>query len=311
MLLTVSSAEYTSGFQDSFWAAMSGRLTQMTVVMHPEDEPTRFTVLTQLTKLTSLRVCFKSCGTRSRRPESAPQRDVDKPISYALNLPELRSLHMTNLEVKDLTLDCPKLCSLVLEHCWIQGRPSLQASLENFAFNDKTCLDVHEAFPLSNVLGLTRLHCQLPGKVSQETFFSILPTMSALRTLDLVSWDHCLPPLVPASLQAFKFVLPLRYRPLSQEELQHFADACQSPEVHSAHLLKYWKWAPDEISVLEKIKGQSKARVNLQDDLMEDDVLGILNEEVFPIDIDARSPSSCYNWKSWQELKLFDPRESA
>ena len=219
---------------------------------------------------------------------------------------------MTNFITKDLTLDCPRLRSLTLEHGCVHGRLSLQASLENYAFINETCLDVHEAFPLSNLLGLTRLHCQLPGKMSQETFFGILPTMSALKTLDLFSWDHRLPPRIPAGLQAFKYVLPLRHQPsLCQEELQHFADACQSPEVHNAHLLKYWKWKQDEISALERIKEESKAKVFLADNLMEYDVRFILNEEALPIVANASNPSPCFKWKSYQELQLFSPRELA
>ncbi len=134
--------------------------------------------LNQLIHLTNLDVhnTGKCCADRASR-------------SHVLELPELKRLYMYEGVLKDLTLNCPRLRSLLLNSCEVKGHIVLQASLENLSV--KGCSFDHEAFPRSSLLGLTRLRWQCPTRTKHRDnmLYGILPSMSRLRSLDLLIRD--------------------------------------------------------------------------------------------------------------------------
>ena len=247
--LNSASAKDVFLFQYNFWAALSENLTELSVIMHPADQPVRVADLTQLTQLTSLKL-------------SLPMTAAVRTISDRLNLPGLRSLHLAYVRAKDLVLDCPRLRSLTMEYCYIQRHISLQASLENFLFRELSGFQIHDACPLSNLLGLTRLHCQ-------KRFFDILPFLSGLRTLEVSSDDGYLPPYLPSSLWTIKYFVRCTWSYQSSwcsRELQHLEMACQLPELQSLALWHMYEWIPQVGDAVQKLKGESKAKVTIQQD---------------------------------------------
>ena len=83
--------------------------------MGPAQQPIRMDVLTQLTNLTSLWIYM---DLDMKDNNDSHTREVD--ASSILNLPGLRSLHMTSFRARDLLLLCPKLRKLTMDYPWIK-----------------------------------------------------------------------------------------------------------------------------------------------------------------------------------------------
>ena len=181
-------------------------------------------LLAQLTNLTSLRIDMVRDS----------DGDIDEvAASYTVSLPGLKSLHAAQIKAIDLTLLCPGLRSLTMEDSSISGNLSLPAFLEELSIRGRLQMD--RAFPVSSLLGLTSLLCDVPRGMTQELLFGALPSMTALRNLDLILMNGQLPSLLPGSLRAIKYIL-MSGDKVSPRELQHFAGACQLPELQELML---------------------------------------------------------------------------
>ncbi|CAL5218921.1 g667 [Coccomyxa viridis] len=247
--------------QDDIWGALSERMTELTLNLTPhKDEPMRMSVLTQLTSLVSLEICIMG----------DPLGDMDDEVtaSYHLSLPGLESLHMRGINAKNLSLHCPRLRNLVMDYPYIEGILSLPASLEDFAI--RGVAPFHEPFPVSNLLGLTSLLCHVPLSIDRDALYAALPSMSALRKLDIISFFGQLPPLLPPSLRAVRYFVTGEY-PLSSQELQHFAKACKLPELQSMGLYNCQTWKPYEIRTLQKIQQECKANIIVEKNWKDED----------------------------------------
>ena len=261
-----SGGEQGSCFQTRFWAGLSNSLTELSITVgveyeygHQQTYPRadtfiRTDMLTQLKNLTSLKIQgYRCCVNRYYRIQH---------YSYGMDLPGLRNLHMADFAACDMKLNCPNLRSLTLEHCWFfRGRLSLQAPLEELSWTGLSNLEVHEAFPLSNLLGLTYCQCQFIGADDQERFYAILPQMSMLKTLDFVLYSDALPPRLPASLQNIRY-LTLNW---DSRNLERIEDTCQLPALQSISLLNSGRWLPNVLSSLKDVQQASKAKVILED----------------------------------------------
>ncbi len=159
---------------------------------------------------------------------------------------------------------------LTLEHCWIQGQLSLQAPLEDLSWTGLSDLHVHEAFPLSNLLGLTYCQCHFIGEEYQDhlkasdAFYDHLPLMSNWKAFDFVPYMGALPPRLPASLQNIRYII--RAIKWDSRNLERIADTCQLRALQSISLLNCEKWDPSVKSLLKKVKEASKAKVILEED---------------------------------------------
>ena len=242
--------------QDKFWPAISKTLTELIVILDAAREALRLDLLSQLSNLTSLKIgSGKWLGERPR--------------PYVLSIFSLKSLYARCLSATELTLACPELRSPTLEECRIRGSLSLPASLEDFRLRGASTPHMQEAFPVSSLLGLTSLHCSLPDSMKPDLLYNILPSMSALRTLDLVL-DHGwlpvpwilgqLPPLLPASLLAVRYFVTSP-NGLGPVDLQRLSDACQLPELQSLSLHNCAGWDPQMWRSLEKVGQGSNVKV--------------------------------------------------
>ena len=250
---------YYQCIQDDIWGPLSERLTELCVTLAPhEDQPMRMDVLTQLTNLVSLKICIG--------------RFIDDEVtaSYALSHPGLKSLYMRGINVRNLELRCPRLRSLVMDYAYIEGVLSFPASLEDLSIRGISSSPIHEPFPVSKLLGLTSLLCHVPLSIDRDALYAALPSMAVLRKLDIISYFGQLPPLLPPSLRAIRYFLTGEY-PLSSQELQHFAKACQLPELQSMGLYNFGTWKPSEISTLQKIQQESKVSIIVKENWDDED----------------------------------------
>ena len=248
-------------FQDEFWPALSERLTELCVDIPDDHKAMRTDVLTQLTSLTFLKIRVNDGATRDTGVEVA--------ASYTLSLPGLTSLHLSSITTEDLVLLCPRLRSLTLDYPSVRGCLSLPASLEELSIRGFTAPPMHKT-SMSGLRGLTSLLCNVPGGMTQSFLFGILPSMSALRSLDLVLSDGQVPPRLPGTLRAIRYYLvdvtyPTPTVPLSSRELQHFAGACQLPELQSMSLCNRYIWTADEKQALNKIQAESSVTVSVEE----------------------------------------------
>ena len=250
---------YHQEVQDGIWGALSERLTEVSLdLTSDEDQPMRMDVLTQLTNLVSLKICMVG------------NRDHEVSTSYTLSHPILRSLHMRRINVRNLDLRCPRLHSLVMDYPSIKGVLSFPASLEDLSYRGIAILPFHELFPVSKLLGLTSLLCHVLLSMDRDSLYAILPSMSALRRLDIIMFNGQLPALLPSGLQAIRYFM-LGEDPLSSQELQHFARACKLPELQSIGLYNCQTWTPSEISAVQKIQQESKAKVIVEENWVDED----------------------------------------
>ena len=101
-------------------------------------------------------------------------------------------------------MHCPKLTKIRLYECWLggAGEMCLQAPLEDMQILSSNVFCLHDGFPLSNMLGLTRLTLSPnsghhPG--IDEALFKSLTLMTRLQLLDLsitcdrLTGSHALP----------------------------------------------------------------------------------------------------------------------
>ncbi len=237
---------------DEYWDALSESLVDLSIGLQGryfgwQNALTRrwMLVLDKLTNLTSLKVC----GWHH--------------TACALDLPRLKSLHISHFDTSDLTLNCPGMCSLALERWTIRGHLSLEAPLEHLACKGDINIYVHEAFPRSNFLGLTSLRCHLWNARSQlipNVINGILPLMSMLQILDLVFRKGGLPLHLPASLHSISYYLERHWRP---NDLQRFADTCRLPHLHSIKLVHWKEWKPDDQLALQDITAQGKGKISV------------------------------------------------
>ena len=229
-------------------------------------------MLTQLTRLSRLKLSLSGFVA----PESVRSCDMC--------LPSLRSLHVREMTFADLTLKCPALRSLCLHSCYIEGNLTLQSPLEELSCTD--CLNMLRVFPLSNLHSLTRLHCDhLTVYPMKADIFNVLPLMTDLRSLDIISYTGCFPRSLPASLGEIRFVLHAdcqwRYdNSNALKQLQYFGYACQLPELQRIDLWRCGKWEPCELQKIRRMMAKSNVKtvVTVRD--------GIKDEEIFPEDED-------------------------
>ena len=247
---------YHHRIQDEFWSGVSKTLTELVVILDPDREALRLDVLNQLTSLTSLKI--GSCKWLDERPRP-----------YVFSVPSLKSLYVRCLSATDLTLACPELHILTLEECRIKGSLSLPASLKDFKIRGASTRHMQEAFPVSSLLGLISLHCSLPETMKPDLLYDILPSMSALRTLELclnhgwlpVPWAvGQLPPLLPTSLLSVRYFVTSQSG-LGPVDLQRLADACQLPELQSMSLQNCAGWDPEMWRSLEQVGKGSNVKV--------------------------------------------------
>lgn len=129
---------------------------------------------------------------------------------------------------------------------------------------------MHEAFPLSNLLGLTYCQCHFIGEEYQDhlkasdAFYDHLPLMSNWKAFDFVPYMGALPPRLPASLQNIRYII--RAIKWDSRNLERIADTCQLRALQSISLLNCEKWDPSVKSLLKKVKEASKAKVILEED---------------------------------------------
>ena len=251
---------------------MSERLTELCVNL--EAAQIRMEVLNQLTNLKRLRITLNTDAS----DDESEKLPLGSTKSYALSLPGLDSLYVDGLLAEGFALHCPSLRSLTMQFCMILGNFSLQASLEDFAIRGISGPRMKETFPVSSLLGLTSLHCQPPGHMKSELLFGALPSMSALKVLELVSYNEQLPPALPASLQEIKYILPTSSL-WTPAQLQHVAAACKLPELQSLSLYNCEKWEPSELRALQKVAKESKAEVTVRDNWVDEE--GIMMGEAF------------------------------
>ncbi len=230
-------------------------MQELTFTMH--SRPTQMASITCLDCLTSLEIYTPDCHIHDSH-------------SCVLNLPGLECLYIQRLVMKDLVIGCPRLCKVTLEDCWIQERLFLPASLKECFFRRECVL--RGMFPLGNQCGLTRLHCHLPlgCRMSADALYGVLPCMSELRTLELDIFECGLPGLLPGSLRAIRYTVWARWEP---RNIQHVADACQLPELQEFMLLGRHKWAPHDMRSIQEIKGKSKSKIIMKDNLTEADIV--------------------------------------
>ncbi len=255
--------------QEDFWSALSENLTELYFIMDPHPyKPMRLDVLTQLTNLTSLKFNMIE-GMSDVEWDAAAYEPA---TSFVLSLPRLKSLHMRQIQADNLTLLCPELRSLTIDGLRLKGDLSLPASLEDLSIDSSWhyTFKLHEAAAVIALRGLTSLLCHVPEGVKQAFLFGILPSMSALRNLDVALCTGQLPPRLPGSLRAIRYSLVdaiyfRRAGPLSPRELQHFAGACQLPELQSISMCNSSKWTPGVLQAIEKIQAESSVDVSVEE----------------------------------------------
>ena len=244
--------QHAAQIQDDYWAAMAHSLTELEMVVDAADEPLRMAVLTQLSKLTSLKL------------ENTGYNCYNRPASYVLDLPGVTSLELGNLHGKVLTLTCPGLRRLDLFNCRIYDQISLQAPLEKFYCQGGSGFRVHEAFPLSNLLGLTSLQCDLSRNTRHSSCLIILPSLSGLLSLTIQTDDGLSPPFLPSSLSTIEYYVRSA-SVLDPKQLVHIGKACQLPELQCITLRHLFEWEPNFVQGFRKFKGKSKAKVTWED----------------------------------------------
>lgn len=232
-------------------------MDELTFTMRDKVRPGQMNWITPPNCLTSLEIY-------------TPDSHIYDSHSCVLNLPEIECLHIERLEMKDLVIGCPRLSKVTLQDCWIDECLLLPVSLEEL-FIRRECV-IHGAFPLSNLCGLTRLHCHLSlgCGLSADDLYGILPSMSRLQTLELDLFEWGLPRLLPGSLRAVRYTLWAGWEP---RDMQHVANTCQLPELQELMLLGRHKWAPHDLRSIKEIKERSKPKITMKDNLTEADII--------------------------------------
>ena len=225
--------------------------------MRCEIRPMQMARITCLNSLTSLEIY-------------TPDSHIFDSHLCVVNLPELECLHIERLVIKDLVIGCRQLSRFTLKDCWIEERLLLPASLEELSFR-RECI-LRGPVPLSNLIGLTRLHfhLSLDCKMSAGSLYGILPCMLKLRTLELDIFECGIPCQLPASLRAIRCTLWAGWDP---GNIQHVANTCQLPELQVFMLLGCHKWAPHDLALMKEIKEQSRPKVIIKDSLTEADII--------------------------------------
>ena len=268
---------------------MSHSLTELAIIMDAYDEHMWIPVLRQLSNLTSLKLGTPTLPRVQR--------------SYVIDLPGLRHLHICHFKVQDLTLKCPGLRSLTVVNSSFRGKLSLEAPLEEVFYKGKEGLPVHEGFPLDNLLGVTRLHVTWSSFNSGwlDDIYGILPLMSRLKTLSIVSQPGILPPKLPDSLWTATLVLDYNFYASTEDlEVKHFADACELPQLKSLSLLRCPRGVHHR---LQEVSKNSKAKIVLDVDHFTTDLDILLMEEAFL----GRSTDDFERREPWQEPRLVMP----
>ena len=270
-LLRLTPVEHASRFQQKYWAGLSDNLTELSLNMDGPVEPIKMGLLTQLTNLTSLRMYNNVCH----------RRKLSVQHSYVIEVPRLKRLYISDVNVTNLTINCPALHTLDMSCCKVWGRLLLQAPLENFSCRGyRLC---HVIFPLSSFFGLTRLrmdhpctmeqdiqlgrppflpHLDTSGK-SEDRFYGILPLLSNLRILDLIIDGSGLPPHLPTGLESIKYVLRSGGT-WSFGDCESLASACQLPELQSITVLSEFPldpWQPTKLDCFRLVVAMAKATV--------------------------------------------------
>ncbi len=282
-LLRPGGIEHPHHALDNLWPAYSDSLVELSIVIHATDATRCIAAVNQLKSLTSLDV---SVHPRSYRGDELADEiffsDIE-PSSHVLDFPGLKSLSLTSLRVKDVTLVCPSLRSLTVTRCSINGRLSLQAPLEHLCCTGCTTLGIHEAFPVSNLLGLTCLQCDVSCWLSQDDLYSILPRMSKLRVLDLAFRKSGVPWHLPASVQTIEYYLTRSGERRSQwnsEDFRYILQACQLPELQSITLVNWYKFNSDNMAALKHITEEVGGKVSVKAEMMGEDFMKPWNADM-------------------------------
>lgn len=261
---------------DNLWATCSSSFVELSIVIYASDTNVCIAAANQLKALNSLDICVHP---RSYLPEDdgLPDQIYFSEIesrSYIIDLPGLKSLSLTSLDVIDVTLVCPSLRSLTLTRCDIRGRLSLQASLEHVCCEGCSTFGIHEGFPVSNLLGLTCLQIHMPCCMNRDELYSILPRMSKLRALDMLFRESGLPWPLPASLKAIRYYFAAFCGVQSRwesEDFQRISHACQLPELQSISLVNWHKFKPDELLALQQITEEGGGKLSVKYVMMGED----------------------------------------
>lgn len=250
-LVRPDAAMQLSGFQSRFWAAMSEHLTELSITAGAHDKPLSIGLLEQLPKLTTLKIRMSTTAA-----------DISYTACFVSHQ-GLKSLHLIGHRVSYLVLDCPSLCSLTLDYCCIAETFSLfSSSLKTLRCKGESAEHLHKA--RRSLLGVTHLQCQLLGPVKPDGLYSILPEMSALKTLDLCSYGAGFPPDLPASLREFRYTEKCRGQcPLEP----HFESIWQLPELQSVSLCNRHRWQPCDLQALKQIAGESGVKVIVKENM--------------------------------------------
>ena len=242
---------------------------KLSIVIYATDATMAIAAANQLKTLTSLDI---SVHPRSYRDDGLADdiffSDIE-PQSHTFDFPELETLILTSLRVTDVTLACPRLCSLTLTRCNIHGQLSLQAPLEHLCCEGCTTLGIHEAFPVSNLLGLTCLQIHMPCCMSRDELYGILPCMSKLKALDILFRESGLPWPLPASLQAIRYYFAaLSDVQWDSEDFEHILQACQLPELQSISLVNWHKFKSTEMAALKQLTEKGGDKLSVEAEMM-------------------------------------------
>ena len=175
-----------------YWATLSRCLTDLEVSTDPQLllQPAYLNELTRLTRL----------SLDGATPQNGQAHEDDGP-HYAFQLPELASLHLSNLWAGILNLLCPQLTRLHIEGCAI-SKLYLHASLKHLHYEFSAILLMHKGFPITNLIGLTYLSCYASLDIDSEAVLvQGLPLMTQLQFLELQINRGKLPASLPSSLR--------------------------------------------------------------------------------------------------------------
>lgn len=237
-------------------------------MISPLDEPRLMALLPQLENLTSLKV------------HRVWHHDAEEPESFVIDHSGLRNLHMSHFKVKDLTLECPGLSSLIMDCCFVHGHLSLQAPLEELSCGPTFVPCVREGFAVSDFLGLTQLQCLLGEWDSLQMLYELLPMMSRLKALSLVLKSGSLPERLPPSLQVTRYFLTGKWYFTRHIAVKTLEDTCQLPKLQSITYVSSQGWSPWTLCFLKQITRDAKAQVILEKK-MTDEVCSLRDEAFF------------------------------
>ena len=240
---------------------------KLAIVIYATDAAMAIAAANQLKTLTSLDISVHPWSYWDDGLADEVYFSDIEPRPHTFDFPGLKTLSLTSLRVTDVTLACPRLRSLTLNCCSIDGRLSLQAPLEHLCCEGCSTLSIHEAFPVGNLLGLTCLQIHMPDCMSQDELYSILPRMSKLRALDIIFHKSGLPWPLPASLKAIRYYFaPLSIVRWESEDFQHILQACQLPELQSISLVNWYK--SNELAALKQLTDEGGDKLSVDSEKM-------------------------------------------